>query len=62
LYKNITLEKNNKDYIPLEKIEDLLSGDNYLMKYFVEELTKKNLLIEAFGVMKRNNLEKIISI
>ena len=32
------------------------------MKYFVEELVNKNKLVEAFGIMKRNNLEKNISI
>jgi hypothetical protein len=32
------------------------------MAYLVEELTQKDKLIEAFGVMKRNNLEKNISI
>jgi hypothetical protein len=32
------------------------------MAYFVEELVYKNKFVEAFGVMKRNNLEKIISI
>ena len=46
----------------LEKIEDLVSGDPQLMKYFVEELANKNKLVEAFGIMKRNNLEKNISI
>ena len=46
----------------LEKIEDLVSGDPQLMKYFVEELVNKNKLVEAFGIMKRNNLEKNISI
>ena len=48
--------------MPLEKIEDLLSGDVQLIKLFVEELTGKNKLVEAFGIMRRNKLENKISI
>ena len=62
LYRNLTLDKSHKDYMPLEKIEDLLSGDVQLMKLFVEELTGKNKLVEAFGIMRRNKLENKISI
>jgi len=61
LGRNIYNKKNDKDFLSLAKVEDLLSGFKQMLSYLVEDLTFKKKIMEAVGIMKRNQIENYIN-
>lgn len=60
LGRNIYNKKNEKDFLSLDRIEDLFSGFKQMLSYLVEDLTFKKKEMEALGIMQRNQIEKYV--
>ena len=54
LGRNLYKKQNQKEFLSLDRVEDLLSGFKQMLSYLVEDLTFKNKEMEAMGIMKRH--------
>ena len=60
LGRNLYKKKNHKEYLSLDRVEDLISGFKQMLAYLVEDLCFNKKLNEAKGIMIRNNVENYI--
>ena len=60
LGRNLNQKKNHKEFLSLDRIEDLLSGFKQMLAYLVEDLTFNKRINEAIGIMTRNQVESYV--
>lgn len=60
LSRNLHKKKNHKEYLSLDRVEDLISGFKQMLAYMVEDLAHNKKWHEAVGVMTRNNVENYV--
>ena len=60
LSRNLYKKKDQKDFLTLDRIEDLLSGFKQMISYLVEDLAFKKKEMEAIGIMRRNEVESYV--
>ena len=60
LGRNLYKKKNHKEYLSLDRVEDLISGFKQMLGYLVEDLAHNKKLVEAKGIMQRNNVENYV--
>jgi len=60
LSRNLHKKKNHKEYLSLDRVEDLISGFKQMLAYMVEDLAHNKKWNEAVGVMRRNDVENYV--
>lgn len=60
LSRSLSKKKNQKDFLSLDRVEDLLSGFKQMLGYLVEDLAHKTHENEALGIMLRNNVQAYV--
>lgn len=60
LGRNLYKKKNHKEYLSLDRVEDLISGFKQMLGYLVEDLAHNKKPMEAIGIMQRNNVENYV--
>lgn len=57
LGRNLYKKQDQRDFLTLDRVEDLLVGIKQMLGYLVEDLAHKNKKQEAKGIMLRNKVE-----
>lgn len=60
LSRNLFKKKDQKEFLTLDRIEDLLSGFKQMVSYLVEDLAFRRKEMEAVGIMRRNEVESYV--